>query len=79
MGLRAYFRGIRAFSETDFAEDRKAVDVPTPAIHGDDGQTCRSRLRTHSAKLLESGTLKMETPERPPDDRSVPCPDLPPV
>ena len=29
---------IKAFSETDFTEDLKAIDVPTLIIHGDDDQ-----------------------------------------
>ena len=29
---------IKAFSETDFTEDLKKIDVPTLIIHGDDDQ-----------------------------------------
>lgn len=29
---------IRAFSETDFTEDLKKIDVPTLIVHGDDDQ-----------------------------------------
>jgi pimeloyl-ACP methyl ester carboxylesterase len=36
-GPACYFC-IRAFSETDLAEDLKTVDVQTLILHGDDGQ-----------------------------------------
>jgi non-heme chloroperoxidase len=37
-GLNAAFDCIEAFSETDFTEDLKKIDVPTLIIHGDDDQ-----------------------------------------
>jgi len=37
-GLNAAFDCIKAFSETDFTEDLKKIDVPTLIIHGDDDQ-----------------------------------------
>jgi non-heme chloroperoxidase len=35
---QAHYDGIKAFSETDFTEDLKAIDVPTLVMHGDDDQ-----------------------------------------
>jgi non-heme chloroperoxidase len=35
-GAKNTFDCIKAFSETDFAEDLKQFDVPTLIIHGDD-------------------------------------------
>ncbi|MFD7768417.1 alpha/beta fold hydrolase [Streptomyces sp. NPDC059787] len=35
---QAHHEGIRAFSETDFTDDLRAVDVPTLLLHGDDDQ-----------------------------------------
>src|SRR5207248_10181741 len=35
-GFKAVFDCIKAFSETDFTEDLKKLDVPTLIIHGDD-------------------------------------------
>jgi non-heme chloroperoxidase len=32
----AHYLGIKAFSETDFTEDLKAISVPTLVLHGDD-------------------------------------------
>src|SRR6185295_15214793 len=41
-GMLAGFKGaldcIKAFSETDFTEDLKKIDVPTLIMHGDDDQ-----------------------------------------
>ncbi len=31
---KAHYEGIKAFSETDFTEDLKAIDVPTLVLHG---------------------------------------------
>jgi non-heme chloroperoxidase len=35
---QAHYDGIKAFSETDFTEDLKAINVPTLLLHGDDDQ-----------------------------------------
>ena len=51
---------IKAFSETDFTEDLKKIDVPTLIIHGDDDQIvpiADSALR--SAKLVKNAALKV--------------------
>jgi non-heme chloroperoxidase len=59
-GAKAHYDGIKAFSETDFTEDLKAMDVPTLVLHGDDDQIVPykdSALLT--AKLLKHGTLKI--------------------
>ena len=51
---------IKAFSETDFTEDLKKIDVPTLVMHGDDDQIVPivdSALL--SAKLLKKATLKV--------------------
>ena len=36
--LQAHYEGIKAFSETDFTDDLRAIDVPTLIMHGDDDQ-----------------------------------------
>jgi non-heme chloroperoxidase len=51
---------IRAFSETDFTEDLKKIDVPTLIIHGDDDQIVpveTTAKATH--KLVKGSTLKI--------------------
>lgn len=37
-GAKAHHDGIAAFSETDFTDDLKAIEVPTLVLHGDDDQ-----------------------------------------
>jgi len=37
-GFKAVLDCIKAFSETDFTEDLKKIDVPTLILHGDDDQ-----------------------------------------
>ena len=37
-GAKAHYDCIKAFSETDFTEDLKAIDVPVLLMHGDDDQ-----------------------------------------
>ncbi|WP_210386093.1 alpha/beta fold hydrolase [Phyllobacterium sp. SYP-B3895] len=59
-GAKAQYDCIKAFSETDFTGDLKAIDVPTLVLHGDDDQivpVADSALLT--VKLLKHGTLKV--------------------
>jgi non-heme chloroperoxidase len=59
-GAKAHYDGIEAFSETDFTEDLKGVDVPTLVMHGDDDQIVPIEdSALLSAKLLRKGTLKV--------------------
>jgi non-heme chloroperoxidase len=37
-GLKGAYESIKAFSETDFTEDLKKIDVPTLVLHGEDDQ-----------------------------------------
>ena len=37
-GIKAQYDCIKAFSETDFTEDLKSVDMPVLVLHGDDDQ-----------------------------------------
>jgi non-heme chloroperoxidase len=57
---KAHYDGIKAFSETDFSEDLKAIDVPTLVMHGDDDQILPiADSALLSIKLLKNGTLKV--------------------
>ena len=38
VGHKSAYDCIKAFSETDFTEDLKKIDVPTLVVHGDDDQ-----------------------------------------
>jgi non-heme chloroperoxidase len=57
---KAQYDGIKAFSETDFTEDLKTIDVPTLVLHGDDDQIVPiADSALLSSKLLKKGTLKV--------------------
>ena len=59
-GAKAHYDGIKAYSETDFTEDLKAIDVPTLVMHGDDDQVVPfADSAPLSVKLLKQGTLKV--------------------
>jgi non-heme chloroperoxidase len=51
---------IKAFSETDFTEDLKKIDVPTLVMHGDDDQIVPIGASAMlSSKLVKGATLKV--------------------
>jgi non-heme chloroperoxidase len=59
-GAKAHYDCIKAFSETDFTEDLKKIDVPVLVAHGDDDQIVPfADSAPLSAKLLKHGTLKV--------------------
>lgn len=63
-GMLAGFKGvidcIKAFSETDFTEDLKKLDVPTLILHGDDDQIVPiGASALLSSKLVKGAVLKV--------------------
>jgi len=59
-GTKAHYDCIKAFSETDFTEDLKKIDIPVLVMHGDDDQIVPfADSAPLSAKLLKKGTLKV--------------------
>lgn len=59
-GAVAHYDGIKAFSETDFTDDLRAIQAPTFVMHGDDDQVVPiSASAELSIRLLEDGTLKV--------------------
>src|SRR6516162_982667 len=59
-GTKAHFDYIKAFSETDFTEDLKKMDIPTLVMHGDDDQIVPvANAALKSAKILQRATLKV--------------------
>jgi non-heme chloroperoxidase len=59
-GAKAHYDGIKAFSETDFSDDLKAIDVPTLVMHGNDDQVVPiAASALLSVKLLQDATLKI--------------------
>jgi non-heme chloroperoxidase len=58
--VKAQYDCIKAFSETDFTEDLKTINVPTLVMHGDDDQIVPiADSALLSAKLVKKGTLKV--------------------
>ncbi|ENZ80420.1 alpha/beta fold hydrolase [Caulobacter vibrioides] len=58
-GAKAHYDSIKAFSETDFTEDLKAIDAPVLILHGEDDQIVPIADSAHLAiKLVKNGTLK---------------------
>ncbi|MFD8060390.1 alpha/beta fold hydrolase [Streptomyces cyaneofuscatus] len=56
----AHYECIKAFSETDFTEDLKKIDVPVLVAHGDDDQVVPfDDSAPLSAELLPNSTLKV--------------------
>src|SRR5258707_8158818 len=59
-GAKAHYDCIKAFSETDFTEDLKKIDVPVLVMHCDDDQIVPfADSAPLSAKLLKHATLKV--------------------
>jgi non-heme chloroperoxidase len=57
--VKAGYECIKAFSETDFTEDLKSIEVPVLVIHSEDDQIVPyADSGPLSAKLLKNGTLK---------------------
>lgn len=58
-GAKAHYDCIKAFSETDFTDDLKAIEQPTLVMHGEDDQIVPiADSALLAVKLLRHGTLK---------------------
>jgi len=56
--IKAHYDCIKVFSETDFAEDLKRVDIPVLVMHGEDDQIVPFEISGAKAvKLLKNGRL----------------------
>ncbi|MBV4360347.1 alpha/beta fold hydrolase [Pinibacter aurantiacus] len=54
--IKAHYDCIKAFSETDFTEDLKSVDIPVLVLHGEDDQIVPiATTGAKAAKLLKNG------------------------
>jgi non-heme chloroperoxidase len=59
-GVKASDDCIAQFSETDFTDDLKKIDVPALFMHGDDDQIVPYEdASVLAAKLVQNGTLKI--------------------
>lgn len=60
VGLKAAYDCVKAFSESDFTEDLKKIDVPTLFIHGDDDQIVPIKASAMIAsKLVKDSALSL--------------------
>jgi non-heme chloroperoxidase len=58
-GLKPQYDCVKAFSETDFTEDLKKIDIPVLVMHGDDDQIVPiAAAGQASAKILKNATLR---------------------
>ena len=56
--INAHYECIKAFSETDFTEDLKNVEIPVLVMHGEDDQIVPYEITgVVAAKLLKNGKL----------------------
>jgi len=59
-GMKPHYDCIKAFSETDFTEDLKKIDIPTLILHGDDDQIVPIGASAQmSSRLVKKPTLKV--------------------
>lgn len=57
-GIKAHYDCIKVFSETDFTEDLKQVEMPVLVLHGEDDQIVPYKTTAvKAAELLKNGTL----------------------
>jgi non-heme chloroperoxidase len=64
-GLKNAYDSIRAFSETDFTEDLKKIDVPTLVMHGDDDQIVPVKDSAMKSARLIKGAKEIYYPGAP--------------
>jgi non-heme chloroperoxidase len=58
--MKPHYDCIKAFSETDFTEDLKKIDIPVLVMHGDDDQIVPiGAAGLISAKVIKNATLKV--------------------
>jgi non-heme chloroperoxidase len=59
-GIKAQYDCIKAFSETDFSNDLREIDIPVLILHGDDDQIVPIEdAAKKSVKLVKNGKLKV--------------------
>jgi len=64
-GLKNLYECIKAFSETDFHDDLKKVDVPTLLMHGEDDQIVPIDISSRKAAKLIKGAVELYYPGLP--------------
>jgi non-heme chloroperoxidase len=64
-GLKNAYESIKAFSETDFTEDLKKMDVPTLVLHGEDDQIVSVKDSAKKSAKLIKGAKEIYYPGAP--------------
>ncbi|HKG40874.1 MAG TPA: alpha/beta hydrolase [Nitrososphaeraceae archaeon] len=64
-GLKNAYESIKAFSETDFTEDLKKLDVPTIVMHGEDDQIVPVKDSAKKSARLIKGAKEIYYPGAP--------------
>jgi non-heme chloroperoxidase len=64
-GLKNAYESIKAFSETDFTEDLKKIDVPTLILHGEDDQIVPVHDSARKSARLIKGAKDIYYPGAP--------------
>jgi non-heme chloroperoxidase len=64
-GLMNAYESIKAFSETDFTEDLKKIDVPTLVMHGEDDQIVPVKDAAKKSAKLIKGAKEIYYPGAP--------------
>jgi len=64
-GLKNAYDSIKAFSETDFTEDLKKIDVPTLVLHGEDDQIVPVKDSAKKSARIIKGAQEIYYPGAP--------------
>ena len=64
-GLKNAYESIKAFSETDFTEDLKRIDVPALVLHGEDDQIVPIKDSAKKSAKLIKGAKEIYYPGAP--------------
>ncbi len=64
-GLKNAYESVKAFSETDFTEDLKKIDVPTLVLHGEDDQIVPVKESGKKSARLIKGSKEVYVPGAP--------------
>jgi non-heme chloroperoxidase len=64
-GIKNAYESIKAFSETDFTDDLKAMDVPTLVLHGEDDQIVPVKDSAHKSARLVKDAQEIYYPGAP--------------
>jgi non-heme chloroperoxidase len=64
-GIKNAYESIKAFSETDFTDDLKKIDVPTLVMHGEDDQIVPVKDSARKTTKLVKGAKEIYYPGAP--------------